>query len=395
MKRILIILISIFINFTVSAETLEVQTVTDAINYSGDKSIYTKLVIKCDISGENYLPDSGSEWGKIRTLDAIFPNIEALTLLTSQDMPPYADVVYADNGYTIKAQYSLFYADEYDTTIYQYVNKSAQWLREFNAPNITTISEMCFAACENLQDVQLPKLLETGILSFTFCNALTSVDFPELIVLEGGTFYWAGGLTHINAPKVKTINSQAFYRCYALQITDFPEATLVHSGAFDMTGVVSVNFPKLTEMWQHNFYYSDKLETVSIGTGFEIETEVKFINWGTQFDKNKTPNIDLILGEFTLPKREGNRWNGYTWKSITVGNVEYEEEKINVYYIGHNKYYVASDNISEFLLYDLLGNQVKKYNNNLIDLNYLPSSIYFIQCFYDDKKPITIKLIKN
>ena len=78
-------------NFTAFAKTLTVETVTEALNYDGDRTTVTKLVVTGQIAcipDSNYI-SSNSEWSKFRTLDETFPNIEAVKILTDQDIPDW------------------------------------------------------------------------------------------------------------------------------------------------------------------------------------------------------------------------------------------------------------------------------------------------------------------
>jgi len=67
---ILIILILIISSLNLFAETKTFPTITDALNYDGDREAVTHLIITDSISGENY--SIGSEWREIRSLDKTF-----------------------------------------------------------------------------------------------------------------------------------------------------------------------------------------------------------------------------------------------------------------------------------------------------------------------------------
>ena len=86
-KLIIVTVLFCSYNFTVLAETVEFNTVTEALNWTGDKATVTKLVITGTISGDDY--SASSEWSKFRTLDETFPNIEAVEILTDQDIPDF------------------------------------------------------------------------------------------------------------------------------------------------------------------------------------------------------------------------------------------------------------------------------------------------------------------
>ena len=65
--------ISIFSEDYAGDEILTLPTITDALNYTGNKDIVKKLVITDSIKGTDY--SEGSEWREFRTLDTTFPNI--------------------------------------------------------------------------------------------------------------------------------------------------------------------------------------------------------------------------------------------------------------------------------------------------------------------------------
>ena len=417
-----IILILIISSFGLKAETKTFSTITDAINYSGaDKSFITKLVISDDISGNDYFPDSGSEWGKIRILDEWYPSIEALELLTSQDMPEFIDVVYKENGQTILAQYALFYAEENDTTIYQYVNKSAQWLKSFSAPNIKYIGEMAFAITENLREVHLPKLLETANHAFAF-SGLETVEFPELRILTYNTFY-CSKIVNIKADKVTEIGSDCFYRCYFLLEADFPAVTTIWSGAFDLcSNMVTANFPKVRSIGYWGFNSCHSLTSLSIGTDFTEPTEIELAMaiWGQHQYVVKTEFIELTLGNvLPKPNLNANTWHYYydwgvpkphIWKIIhTVGIEEIiKDVLVEVYPNPATEYTALNFSLEkpcylEIDLFDITGNKVKSIYNNFvetelfikkIDVDNLVNGVYFIKISID-KDFIIKKIIVN
>jgi len=57
-KLILLGNILLLSNFCLNAATLTVTTITEALNYSGDKNAVIKLVVTGEISGEDYSENS-------------------------------------------------------------------------------------------------------------------------------------------------------------------------------------------------------------------------------------------------------------------------------------------------------------------------------------------------
>ena len=377
MKKTLIILTILFCsyNFTAfSQATVEFETITEALNYDGDRDAVKKLIITGTISGDDYSPTS--EWSKFRTLDETFPNIEEVEILTSQDIPDVREEE--------QIGFFVYFDDNIDRPIV------SDWLKIFSAPNIKNIGMGAFIFCYKLSAVDFPLATAIGDYAFASCISLTSIDFPL----------------------VTTIEDNAFYNCVSLLSIDFPLATTIGNHAFeDCTSLTSINFPLVTTIGESAFSRCDLLEAVTLGTGFEIETEIKFDEYVFSCYKNLAPNIDLILGEYVFPKPDlaARIWqstNAYTpsaptcggsyiWKSINV-YLGIEDEEINnkfISYLGNNVYRL--ENIKEAKLYDIMGRQIMNLGNEkTIDLNNLPTGIYFLQ-YFDGKKIKTEKIIKH
>ena len=347
-------------------ETLTVETITEALNYSGNKNNVTKLIITNSIAGNDY--SVGSEWSKFRTLDETFPNIEALEILTDQDIPAFDET----------NQYSLFCWSEYvpdplGAPFVNYIHHSSKWLKTFSAPNMKSISSRVFAYCENLINVNFPLAETIGDGAFTYCKKLTTVDFPLVTTIKdfafngcsglisvdfplvqtiGHSAFWScenltsinfplvetiesmafcscGSLVTIDFPLVQTIGYDAFHTCYSLVSINFPLLQTIGSGAFSIcSGLISidfplvrtighsafstclnltsVNFPLIQTIENYAFYRCNSLVSVSFGNAFEEETEIKFkarVFLGDNLASTiRTENIDLTLGKYVLPK---------------------------------------------------------------------------------------------
>ena len=101
MKKIIIFwILTIVLNYSfivLGQTTIEFETITEALNYDGDKDAVKKLIITGTISGEDYSQDS--EWYKFRRLYIPFPNLDTVEVLTDQDMPDWPPGIYADGGF--------------------------------------------------------------------------------------------------------------------------------------------------------------------------------------------------------------------------------------------------------------------------------------------------------
>ena len=157
-------------NFTVLAETKTFNTVTEALNYTGNKAAVTKLIITGTISGNDY--SESSEWSKFRTLNETFPNIEEVEIFTNQDIPDFDTV----------NNCALFYWLEYDEFEDDSLHISSNWLKNFSAPNIKYIGKYVFESCSNLTTVNFPLVTIIGSWAFYECINLTSVSLETKFI---------------------------------------------------------------------------------------------------------------------------------------------------------------------------------------------------------------------
>ena len=382
-KLVIAIVLFCGCNFTIFAETLTVRTITEALNYSGNNNAVTKLIITDSIAGNDYSVES--EWRKFRTLDETFPNIEAVEILTDQDIPDFDET----------NLYSLFCWSEYVSDIWMghYVQHNSKWLKYFSAPNMKSISSRVFTYCENLIDVNFPLAATIKEYAFYDCSRLISIDFPLAQTIGHSAFWRCSNLTSINFslaqtiesmafascgnlvavdfPLVQTIGYNAFNGCYSLTNVNFPLAQTIGSSAFDnCSGLISVdfplvqtighsafstclaltsvNFPLVQTVENYAFYRCNSLVSVSFGTAFKEETEIIFkarVFLGDNLGSTiRTGNINLTLGKYVLPKpnlsaKVWQNTNGsndgtslfdfdYIWKSITVKELNASIEEV-------------------------------------------------------------------
>jgi len=266
------------------------------------------------------------------------------------------------------------------------------------------ISRGILAYCLNLESAYLPEVEYIGFQSFMFSRSLTS---------QG-----------LYVPNLRIIG-EAGLRGTSLDTIFFPHVTEVRGGALSISTLKCVNLPLVRMVGSQAFWGSDSIQQITLGLGFTEHTEILFAN-DTGFasyavfgyDSRVTRNIDLTLGEYVLPKPnfEARTWqsnnptpnaiaNGrqkidYRWKSITIKYVSIEEDiaedKIIIYNLDNNIYYISSDDILELELYDVLGRKIKTFykDEKIIDINNLPIGLYFLRYF--DGKVIKIhKLNKH
>ena len=351
-------------NFTVLAETVEFNTVTEALNWTGDKAAVTKLIITGTISGNDY--SESSEWSKFRILNETFPNIEEVEILTDQDIPDFDTVNYC----------ALFYWLEYDEFEDDYLPMSSQWLKSFSAPNVKYIGEGAFAFCENLILVDFPLATTIENWGFAFCENLISISFPLVTFIGYAAFGACENLTTINFPLVTFIDGVGFTEC-------------------------------------------EKLVSATFGTGFETETEIQFgmAVFGNDdhyfYGPIITPNIELILGEYVswpVPDLNAKTWQTpygnemgapYVWKSIKIEKTGIEEIiKNNTVSIFPNPtvgnatvtFEIEKSCNVKIVLCDILGiEQINVYDGfanegfftEIIDTEHLSKGVYFLKILID------------
>ncbi|MCL2040023.1 MAG: leucine-rich repeat domain-containing protein [Bacteroidetes bacterium] len=213
-------------------------------------------------------------------------------------------------------------------------------------------------------------------------------------------------LVVVNAPNVKTIEYAAFSSCYGLTKIYFPEVINIGEWAFySCSNLDSVDLPKVTEVRDYAFLSCYGLSLISFGLGFLEPTKINFGE--AVISDGFSMYVDLVLSQYVLPlpNLADREWQSYfvdypgnehyVWRSITIKYVGIKEEKPVIFCnMEQNVFYIYSDDIVAKELYDILGRKVKSYNNErIIDLNDLPSSVYFLKCF-DSKTTKYIKLIR-
>ena len=400
-KRFSVVVTTLLITYnTFAQETKSFETITDAINYTGnDKNDIVKLIITGQIKGNDYSIDS--EWRKFFGLGensdgkTLFPSIETVEILTSQDIPDAVKnqgfFFRGGGAYWLKGfsapnvKYIGAMAFSYCeklikvdfpsvTSIGEYAFGGCEKLTTINIPLVktigdgafwncknlttvnyfplvTTIGNRAFSDCENLTTVDLPLVTTIGFNAFFYCKKLTTINLPVIVTIEDGafqlcenltkidfpvavnignyTFGYCSNLTTVNLPIVTNIGKWGFQNCNSLTSIDLPLVKTIEDSAFyDCEKLTLINLPVVENVGRRAFSGCSSLTTVSLGTNFETETEIKFGNSSVFFNV-ETENVDLILGEFVLPKPDldKNTWqtrNGtadgtpYTWKSIKV-----------------------------------------------------------------------------
>ena len=378
-----ILIVATFCCHNLTAITLEVWTIPEALNYSGDKNAITKLLVKGEIEGNDY--SEGSHWREFRTLDQTFPNIHSVEIWTDQNIPD--NHLVSDSCALYLFSKFLFEWDDNGVPI----NYASLWLKHFSAPNVRIVGGAAFIGCKNLLSVNFPvaeKLAGGGS--------------------GGGVFAWCESLEEINLPKTKLIGNGSFHKNINLKSCNFSQLEIVEWGIF-------IGCTNLT--------------TVTIGTAFEEETSVYlgravFGGMHQSVSPILTPNIDLTLGEYVLPKPDTvfNIWQGtndapqyyqdYIWKSINIQKVGINEiiknATVNIYPNPASSNATVSFELEkpcylELNLYDLTGKQIKEVFSGFaaeglftqtVKLSQLSAGVYYLK-ITDGKFSTMEKIILN
>ena len=355
-KLITLLIVAMATTLTALAEDATFETITEALNYNGDRSAVTKLIITGTIAGDDYSDES--EWSKFLYLDETFPNLESIEILTEQDIPDGNP--YAGNGLFLSlSKWLKNFSAPNIKKIGNYAFYFCTSLELVNFPLVTTIGSYVFTACLSLVSVNFPLVTTIGYYAFCDCYSLESVSFPMATKIEGMAFWDCYSLISVSFPMVADIGGMVFSGCYSLESVDFPSSTNIGNSAFsdcsslvslnfpvatkiegiafqDCSSLVSVSFPMVADIWNMAFEncYSlvsvnfpmltgigndvfggcSNLVLISLGTGFTTST--KIISYADYYSFSNTKEIDLCLGEYVLPDYYYNFWNGYTWKSI-------------------------------------------------------------------------------
>ena len=138
-----------------------------------------------------------------------------------------------DNKYVTELGYGLF---KNNATITEVIIQ--------NGTQIKKIPDSCFLSAENLQSVTIPSGITT-IDSYAFKETakLQSISLPTVDTINSSAFIMSGIKT-INVPKIKTINEYAFSGCKNLESFTIPTSIVtIGNCAFNScTGIKSVDF---------------------------------------------------------------------------------------------------------------------------------------------------------
>ena len=296
-----------------------------------------------------------SAFGSARSLKEInnFDNVEyigdyAFSDCTFEYLPRFGKVTrigkgaFQDCAALVKAEFPK--ADYIGNTAFN--NCTA--LADINFPEATFADDRAFRNCTALKEVELPNAMFIGDATFMGCTALTGVFLPEVTDLGESAFENCKALLHIDITNVTEIKYSTFYHCTSLAsgieeglmegifkigesafegCTSIKNTTFAHTESIarfafsECTGLEQIGLPMIKSIEKWAFESCPNLKYASFGTGHTTAQVIAFseriFGMGDPL-RASSPGIELVIGENVLPKPEGNNWNGYTWKSITV-----------------------------------------------------------------------------
>ena len=187
-------------------------------------------------------------------------------------------------------------------------------ITEIYLPNVDTIADNAFAH-NRITELSLPKVEYIGLFAFAY-NRITELSLPNIEYIPTAAFY-DNQIKKLSLPKVITVRGGAFEMNQIAELS-LPKVEYIGFYAFYGNQITELFLPNVITI-DEGVFRNNPLRTVTLGTAF---TEPTIIEANKSFEDVKTWEADLILGEFVLPERDGNMWNGYIWKSITILGIE-------------------------------------------------------------------------
>ncbi|MCL2039749.1 MAG: leucine-rich repeat protein [Bacteroidetes bacterium] len=198
-------------------------------------------------------------------------------------------------------------------------------ITELSLSNIETIERSAFSF-NQITELSMPNVESIGDDAFYGNFFITELSLPNVIDI-GRDAFSVNTITKLYLPKVKFIDDNAFKNDPYFSILGFknkiieltlPNVEIIKEAAFYDTETLELTLPNVRFIDRMAFAYCP-LKAVTLGTDFTIPKLIKADSTELgPFYAVKTEEADLVLGEFVLPERDGNKWNGYTWKSITI-----------------------------------------------------------------------------
>lgn len=331
MKKILLLIVGVFINLNVWAYSFAV----DGMYYNITSSIepYTVEVTYLTVASRSYsgiviipsiVKDSNITYNVTNIGSLAFRNCNNLTSITipetitniSSEAFAYCTgltTINIPNSVTSIGYGAFTRCDSLtNITISQSISNIPDYaffgcssLTSFDIPtSVKTIGANAFYGCTGLKSITIPTSI-TRIPENTFynCQNLTSIDIPSSITYIGDyAFYNCKGLSNIIIPNsVTTIGNYSFEYCTGLKsITIPPSVSIIGSNAFQFcTNLISIEIPpSVTSIGSNAFDYCSGYISVD-------SNNINFSSYnGVLYNKDQTTLIKCpisINGSYNIP----------------------------------------------------------------------------------------------
>ena len=171
---------------------------------------------------------------------------------------------------------------------------------------IKSIEQYAFYDCAVLNTVTLNDGLESiGYYAFYDCDGLTSITIPDSVTSIDGYCFNSSGIKTIDwgsNPTIKEIRDSAFRSCKLEGVIDLPSSLLSiatgafssslsnvtefyvpdglkrTTGAFNPTGIVSSNYPKLLKLYETVYYVPSKSNQYFLADCKQSTAEIQHIS---------------------------------------------------------------------------------------------------------------------
>ena len=281
MKKLLSLLLLMFLPMMASAETVQIDGIYYTLIPKGNVAHVTSG--STQYTGSVVIPSTVVYNDVTYNVDAIEDNaFKSCMGLTSVSVP---------GSVTKIGQWAFAYCTALTTATL--------------ADGVTKLDEHAFHACEALTAIDIPNsVTEIGNIAFSGCKALTSAKLSDNItVIRQSTFQNCTSLTTIDIPaNVKEIELGVFNNCTALTTVNIPEGvtTLGNQLFKGCTSLASITLPNsVTTMGNGLFNGCTALASVT------LPNSLTDINYDTFKDCTSLTDIDIpasvtALGEFAF-----------------------------------------------------------------------------------------------
>lgn len=263
--------------------------------------------------------------------------------------------------------------------------------------NIKSIGDRAFVLSDKLTSIEIPEGVETiGFQAFMYCYALTNVILPNSVSSIGhSAFYKCTSLSSVNIPEnISLLELQLFFHCTAMTEINIPNSvTKIDDSAFgECSGLTSITIPENVNTIANNAFYKCTNLTLINSRAINPPTIGGNVFLNTPSEKR------LIVPCGSLTAYANSNWNNYFTnieEDCEAGIEDAEALKLTSYPNPTNSKVRFNQTIETIDIIDLTGKKIKSfYNVNEIDIEHLPSGVYYLKLFFNDNV-VTRKIIKK